>query len=393
MGLTGTIKSIFKRIPTLYLFLIAISPILLSLLIHIMVLIYANRVTWTWFDGKSTVFEKEIPASIHLYEGKKNNRLKFQGIDNSDDFDANDNLHDPVPEIEYRPVVPNAEILPSPKASDDPDIISIEASSLDSKSKWVNPATGGMPLDTGSKMFVGSFSRYIQVLREGGLDVVFVFDSTSSMIDYINEVKLKIINLATTFRKVVPTCRIGLVTYCDFSDEFVTKDSPLTYGINSLNEFMAGIDLCNGGDLREAVHEGLRVAINEMQWNKKSKKFILVIGDAPPHTKDLQMAIEMVSNFRKNGGKLSTLDIRKPRNYTKEYWRQHILPTINDPSIENYEYLTDRERVMDEFKAFAQEGGGESGRLINEEKVIKHMLLLIFGTRWEMYLNEFLTNL
>jgi hypothetical protein len=393
MNLAGTIKSIFKRIPTYYLILMAISPILLSLLIHFMILYYSKRIIWSWHGEKATV-DEELPVVTILHEGKADDRLKFQGTDKLDDFDADDNLNDPVPEIEYRPVVPTAEILPSPKNKEEPDIISVAATSLDSKNKWVNPATGGMPLDTGSSMFVGSFSRHIQVLREGGLDIVFVFDSTSSMIGYIKEVKLKITNLAATFRNVVPTCRIGLVTYCDFTDKYVSKHSPLTHGINSLNEFMAGIELCDGGDKREAVDEGLRVAIEEMAWKEKSKKFILVIGDAPLHAKDLSGAVEMVQSFREQkGGKVSALDIRKPENYSEEYWKANILPNITDPEIENYEYLTDRDRVMDDFRTLARAGGGESSRIVNEEKVIKHMLLLIFGTRWATYLDEFMDNI
>lgn len=397
MKIAGTVKSYFKRMPKYYIWLIAVSPLLISLLIHVTILIYANTVTWTWFEEKKAIVEKEVPPTAILKEGKKNERLQFQGLDKLDDFDADDNFHDPVPEIEYRAVVPNVEILPSPKAGDDIDIISVEASSLDSTSEWVNPSTGGMPLDTGSNMLAGSFSRHIQVLREGGLDVVFVFDSTSSMTNYIKSVKLKIIHLAATFRKVVPTCRIGLVTYCDYSDKYVTKKSSLTHGIKSLNEFLSGIEidsLCNGGDIREAVNEGISVAIGGMAWNKKSKKFILVIGDAPLHAEDLPKSVEMVRNFtEKMNGKLSTLDIRKPKDYTEEYWKENILPSITDSEIESFEYQTGREHVMDDFRKLARAGGGESARLVNEEKVIKHMLLLIFGTRWEMYLEEFMENL
>lgn len=393
MHKTGTQQSIFRRVPQLYWFLLALSPILVSVLIHLMMLLYANMVTWSWSDGEDNGTEQKVPTTAVIEPAQKEERLTFQGTDQLDDFDAEENFHDPVPEIEYRPVVPKVDILPSPKETEELEIISVDAATMDSENKWTNPATGGMPLDTGSKMFVGSFSRHVQVLREGGLDVVFVFDATSSMHAYINEVKDKIIHLAATFRNVVPTCRIGLVAYCDYSDDYVTKRSPLTYGITSLQTFLAQIELCNGGDIREAVGQGLKVAIEEMDWKAKSKRFVLVIGDAPPHIEDLPVAIATVRNFRQNGGQLSTLDIRKPKTYSRQYWQRHILPTIKDPVIESYEYLTDKQHVMDAFKTLAEVGGGESARLINEEKVIKHMLLLIFGTRWEMYLDDFLENI
>lgn len=392
MNEKGSITALFKGRPKFYLVLIAVSPILLSFLFHTMALYSAHRFRWSWFEeGDASV--QDPPPVVIQGEGQANNRLKFQGLDKLDDFDADDDLINPVPEIEYRPVVPKIDVLPTPKDADTLDIISVDAASMNSKSEWENPATGGMPLDTGTKMFVGSFSRHIQVLREGGLDVVFVFDTTSSMSNYINEVKLKIINLAATFRNVVPTCRIGLVSYCDHSDPHVTRQSPLTYGVKSLKAFMASIELCNGGDEREAVAEGLKVAVQKMGWNEKSKKFILIIGDAPPHTEEMQDAVDLVGSFKNSGGKLSALDIRKPKPYSKAYWRQHIQPTIKDPAIESYEYLTDSEQVMDAFRTLAEEGGGESARLVNEKKVIKHMLLLIFGTRWEIYLDEFMENI
>ncbi len=390
MRLSGNVKSFFKELSPFYIILITISPILISLLIHIIILSYASLVKWTWFD-ENNVAEEEIAVTV-MAAGKKNDGLKFQGTDQLDSFDADDNLFDPVPEIEYRPVLPEVEILPDPKASDELDIISVEAAVMDNK--WVNPATGGQPLDTGSEMLVGSFSRHIQILREGGLDVVFVFDSTASMSGYLKKVKLKIKNLASAFRKLVPTCRIGLVTYRDKPDEYVTKCYPLTYGILALNEFLSEINYGGGYDVREAVAEGLKVAIEGMKWNEKSKKFILLIGDAPPHKEDMPQAVKMIRKFReKMGGKLSVLDIRRPKKMTKYYWTTVILPNMKDPGIESFSYLTDSQAVMADFQTFAEVGGGESARLINEEKVIKHMLLLIFGTRWEMYLNEFMKTL
>ncbi len=50
-------------------------------------------------------------------------------------------------------------------------------------------------------------------------------------------------------------------------------------------------------------------------------------------------------------------------------------------------------KVLDEFRLLAEAGGGESARLIEEEKVIRQMAILVFGTKWEMCLDEFLKNL
>ena len=384
-------QSISRRLSPYALFLIAVSPILISLIIHMMVLIYANYVRWQWFGPYE---EKHDEKTVELQvEGKEDDRLQFQGTDKLDSFEADDNLFDPVPEISYQPVVPQKEILPDSAANDEMDIIAVEAAALDSK--WVNPATGGQPLDTGSEMLVGSFSRHIQGLREGGLDVVFVFDSTESMVNYIHAVKQKITNLALSFRKLVPTCRIGLVTYRDHGCDFVTRSSPLTYGIGSLRNFLAEISVQGGGDRREAVSDGIKTAISDMQWNRNARKCILVIGDAPPHKDDVEDTVKMIRNFKeRDNGQLSVLDIRPPGNMTIDEYNSSILPNIAMESyVESYRFYSDNESVMEDFQAFADAGGGESARLHDEKKVIRHMLVLIFGTRWHMYLEEFLVNL
>jgi hypothetical protein len=386
-----------RRLSPRTLILIAVSPILVSLILHLMVLIYANYVRWQWvgpMEGDSNEISTELLAE---HEGKADDQLQFQGTDQLDSFEALDHLLDPVPDITYQPAVPEMEILPETGANEEMDIIAVEAAAMDSQ--WVNPATGGQPLDTGSEMLAGSFSRsfsrHIQVLREGGLDVVFVFDSTESMVDCLSAIKKKIANLAYSFRKLVPTCRIGLVTYRDRDNDYVTRSSPLTYGIGTLETFLAQITVKGGGDRREAVADGIKTAIKKMEWNPKAKKFILVIGDAPPHKEDVEETVKLIRNFReKNNGQLSVLDIRPPGNMSIEQYNSTILPNIaKETYVESYSFFSDNEKVMEDFQAFADAGGGEGARLHDEKKVIKQMLVLIFGTRWQMYLDEFLVNL
>jgi len=369
MRIRDNLSRLFKRLSTTQLFLLAISPFLLSLLIHMIILSLSNYITWT-FPGE-TVAEEKVPASIIL-AGKVDNRLKFQGTDLLDSFRTDDKMVYPDTEIEYRPITPNVDFYPESKVSEELDLISVEAAAMDHK--WVNPSTGRQPLYTGPEKLVGSFSRHIQVLREGGLDVVFVFDSTFSMVKYLREVTYKIENLAETFRKLVPTCRIGLVAYRDVGEDFITKIQPLTYGTTSLHGFLTDIEACGGGDYEEAVDEAVRVAVEEFNWNERSKKIILLIGDAPPRTGGVSKVIDLIDKFRvEMGGRFAALDTRDPR-----YFR---------------EMHEDDQTVMEEFRRFAEIGGGECARLFDEETVIKGMIVLVFGGRWEMYLDEFMKNL
>ncbi len=392
MAFAGDRNSIFKRISLFYLVLLAVSPFLISLLVHTVALFLSSQLTWSTI-GPSRDGKEEIPATLIL-DGKADDGLEFQGTDLLDAFQAEDKMVYPLPEVEYRPVTPEVDFYPDPALSDELDMISIEAAALDNP--WVNPSTGRQPLYTGPEKLVGSFSRHIQVLREGGLDVVFVFDATASMSSFLKAVKRKIESLALAFKKLVPTCRIGLVAYRDNDEEaeFVTRVHPLTYGTGSLHDFLLGIDAKGGGDHEEAVDVALKVAVTGMAWHEKAKKFILLVGDAPPHEEDMPQSVQWVRRFREEmGGKVAALDTRVPAFEKMEYEKTLFPGHLRDLSTERFSFTADGRTVMDEFQVFAEVGGGESARLLDEDKVLRNMVLLIFGARWEEYLNEFMKNL
>jgi Mg-chelatase subunit ChlD len=385
------LTSILKRISPFYLLLLAVSPILISLLIHTTALILSSRVTWGF--AKNTP-EQQVRAARIILDGQRDDGLEFQGTDELDSFSTDEAKVYPLPEVEYRPIAPEPEFFPDAKVNEELHIISLEAAAMDHP--WVNPSTGRQPLYTGPERLVGSFSRHIQALREGGLDVVFVFDTTASMTSFLIEVKRKIANLAGAFKKLVPTCRIGLIAYRDKDHEsdFVTKVHPLTYGTASLQEFLDDIQAKGGGDREEAIEQALSVAIQEMKWNPKAKKFILLIGDAPPHKEDMPEAVGWIETFRNEmGGKLSALDTRGPKYETMAMERTLVPSDFRDFASEDTSFSANSQSVMQEFQTLTEAGGGESARLTDDEKVVKDMLLLVFGARWEVYLGEFMKNL
>jgi len=342
-----------------------LSPFSLSLVLHIVILLIFSYISWYSPSHK----ENDFPASISL-QGKKNDELHFQDKDQLDSFKATDNMVYPLPEIEYQDVLPEIKFYPEPKIKNELDFIGVEAMDR----KWLQPSTGRQPLYTGEEKLAGSFSRHIQILREGGLDIVFVFDSTSSMAGFLRQVKFKIRNLVETFKQLVPTARIGMVTYRDIGEDFVTRSHKLTHGTKSLREFLDEIYPVGGGDREEAVDEAFRVVIEEFNWKKKSKKIILLIGDAPPHALDMEKTIILINKFKnKMHGTVSTLDT-SPRTFSPL-----------EGGIDS--------KVINEFKIIAEIGNGESSRLINEEKVIRQMVTLVFGSRWESCLDEFMKNL
>ncbi len=136
---------------------------------------------------------------------------------------------------------------------------------------------------------------------EPKIDVVFVIDSTGSMADEIRTVKTHLIKIIREVEdgQPRPDLRIGVVTYRDHEAEereYLYKKLELTRNIESAVNFIRNIESRGGGDLPEAVADGLDFAINQMNWNNEviqqnqkiypypyTKKLIFLIGDAPPH--------------------------------------------------------------------------------------------------------------
>ena len=344
----------------------------LSLVVHVLLLL--GLATVTWYAPEKKPRDINIAATIVL-QGLQDDRMRFQGTEKLDSFKAQDRMVYPLDEIDYRPVLPELKFLPEPNIKHTLELVGIESTSRE----WLETSSGRQPLYTGEEKLTGSFTRHIQVLREGGLDIVFVFDSTSSMAEVMRQVKYKIENLITVFKQLVPTSRVGLVTYRDSSEAFVTRSHPLSYGTISLNNFLRQINAEGGGDYQEAIDEGLRVAIQEMNWRPKAKKIIVLMGDAPPHAETIMECTRLVVQFHQQmNGMVSALD---------------TTPDTFKPSAQFAAEYNASDRVLPDFRMIADLGGGEAARLTDVERVIRQLVVMVFGSRWEVCLDEFMKNL
>ncbi|MEL7498488.1 MAG: vWA domain-containing protein [Planctomycetota bacterium] len=196
------------------------------------------------------------------------------------------------------------------------------------------------------------FGKMISRLKKEGLDIVIVFDSTGSMQGEINEVKSKIQRIGDALIRMIPKTRISICTYRDRGDDFVVKGLPLTDNIGAIVAYLNGIGAKGGGDDPEAVHEGLRWAIEENTFRQSARKVILVFGDAPPHVGNEVMCQNYASEFRhRQRGIVSTVTCRS-------------------------------ETKLDSFVAIAKLGGGESFLTRNERQIMQQLLVLVFGSQY-----------
>lgn len=119
------------------------------------------------------------------------------------------------------------------------------------------------------------------------VEVAFVLDSTGSMGGLIEGAKQKIWSIANSViaQKPTPEVRIGLVTYRDRGDEYVTKKFDLTGDIDTVFKNLQSFTADGGGDDPESVNEALHVAVTGLSWSadRTVLKIIFLVGDYPPH--------------------------------------------------------------------------------------------------------------
>lgn len=119
------------------------------------------------------------------------------------------------------------------------------------------------------------------------IEVAFVLDTTGSMGSLIEGAKRKIWSIATAIAdgNADADIRMGLVTYRDIGDDYVTKTYDLTTDIQDLYANLLAVKARGGGDWPESVNEALDVAVNKLRWTpgSEARRIVFLVGDAPPH--------------------------------------------------------------------------------------------------------------
>ena len=245
----------------------------------------------------------------------------------------------------------------------------------------------------GSGISLGtSFGRYVGSLRKVGLDVALVVDSTGSMQNVIDEMRRRLGALTLTMQRLVPTARIGAVAFRDRGDQkiataprrsedFVVKWTDLTFNGRKVQTFLGGIVAQGGGDWEEAVKDGLETAMRQLKWRPDAKKVIIIVGSSPPHAEDISTIRTLVSDWRSRNGVVSTIDVSQ------------LLHEEHERKLHRWLYGEELEQVTplpefytalrDSYGDIAQQGGGEMVTIGQEGTLVRHLLTLTFGPKWE----------
>jgi hypothetical protein len=118
------------------------------------------------------------------------------------------------------------------------------------------------------------------------LDVLFLLDATGSMGDEIGSIQQTIDDIARRIDQFDPhpELRLGLVSYRDHGDTYVTRlESNFTNDVAAFRTALMTVSADGGGDTPEDLNSGLEVAIQQMSWSEDAVRLVFLVADAPAH--------------------------------------------------------------------------------------------------------------
>ncbi|KKL83742.1 hypothetical protein LCGC14_1971710, partial [marine sediment metagenome] len=121
------------------------------------------------------------------------------------------------------------------------------------------------------------------------LDVGFAIDSTGSMGPCVQWIRDNVVRMMRGFELISREPRIGVTLYRDYGDRYLVQPIPLSDKAEVLEAVLRRATARGGGDIPEAVYAGLLSLAKTYRWSSAptAKKIIVLMGDAPPHKKEL----------------------------------------------------------------------------------------------------------
>jgi hypothetical protein len=117
-------------------------------------------------------------------------------------------------------------------------------------------------------------------------DAAFVIDTTGSMGSFLSAAKQTLLDtLAELSTREGVELSVGLVEFRDHPPQersFVTRATDFTQDRDALQAVINGLSANGGGDAPEAVYQGMWDAL-ALEWRPHSARYLLLVGDAPPH--------------------------------------------------------------------------------------------------------------
>lgn len=235
--------------------------------------------------------------------------------------------------------------------------------------------------------FGRGFGDFVGLLEKVGFDVVFVIDATDSMGFVVDPVKKQLADLVDTIRKLVPNARVGLVLYKDKGEDFLVRKSNLTFHLDKLRSFISNLQSGGGGDYEEAVMEGMKAAVTQMNWRKFARRVIVLVPSSPAHAGEVQQTEEFVRSFHGNGGVVHVLDLADimHRNYEIAI-SMKLYGKPPDTITPLPSFLKD---LQSSNANLAKLGGGNLMSIGEGNKITEELMVAAFGPKWRKEVEKF----
>ena len=136
------------------------------------------------------------------------------------------------------------------------------------------------------------------------LDLALVIDTTQSMADELNYLRVELASIVSAVRLLFPNVdqRYALILYRDHGDEYVVRNAIDFTG--SLPDFLSQLSAQStqgGGDEPEAMHLALENA-NKLSWRPgNTARVMFLVADAPPHDQYITRTRDAVEDLRRKG--------------------------------------------------------------------------------------------
>jgi len=135
------------------------------------------------------------------------------------------------------------------------------------------------------------------------LDLALVVDTTGSMSDELEYLKVEIDSIAKTIYQMFPNVdqRYSLVVYRDDGDQYVTRTFDFTASLAEFRATLSEQSAQGGGDYPEAMHLALQSAA-KLDWrDRDTARVLFLVADAPPHDRFAGRTLEAVEALRGRG--------------------------------------------------------------------------------------------
>ncbi|MEZ6111822.1 MAG: VWA domain-containing protein [Pirellulaceae bacterium] len=135
------------------------------------------------------------------------------------------------------------------------------------------------------------------------LDLALVIDTTGSMGDELEYLKVEIDSISAAIARMFPEVdqRYAVILYRDEGDEYVTRAFDFTDSLLTFRETLAEQSANGGGDYPEAMHLALEQAA-DLSWRERNTaRVMFLVGDAPPHDQHAARAMSAAQRLREQG--------------------------------------------------------------------------------------------